>query len=172
MLDLGTTELRAELARLQEGGRGVVITWRAGEVEQLDDVDRLRSAGAEPVWFDSDRGAACSAHFADAPEPRRFHFVDPFDLDGRFRPVNAVVAELLAPRPAPARVRAGRLAGDVRARYGDGLAFLAGAAAATAALLVVATSPSSQQPRPRSRARAPADRLRIMSRRSRSRASS
>ena len=95
LLDLSRSELRAELARLQEGGHGVVITWRAGGVEQLDDVDRLRAAGAEPVWFDSDRGAACSAHFADAPEPPRFHFVDPFDLEGRFRPVNAVVAELL-----------------------------------------------------------------------------
>ncbi len=107
LLDLGTSELRAELARLQEGARGIVITWPAGEVEQLDDVDRLRSAGAEPVWFDSDRGAACSAHFADAPEPPTFHFVDPFELDGRFRPVNAVVAELLAPRPVPARVAGG-----------------------------------------------------------------
>ncbi len=148
LLDLSRSELRAELTRLQEGRHGVVITWRAEGVDQLDDVERLRAAGAEPVWFDSDRGAACSAHFADAAEPPRFHFVDPFDLEGRFRPVNAVVAELLVPRPPLARVRAARLAGEVRARYGDGLAFLAGAAAATAALVVVAASPSAQQPRP------------------------
>jgi hypothetical protein len=153
LLDLGEPELRARLAQLREGGHGVVITWGAGEPDQLDEVDRLISVGAELIWFDSDRGAACRAHFADAPHPPPFHFVDPFDAEGRFRPVNAVVEELLTPRPrlrpVPARARAGRLAAEARVRYGDALAFLAGAAAATAALLVVATGTSSQQPQPR-----------------------
>ena len=66
LLDLSRSELRSELARLQEGGHGVVITWRAAGVEQLEDIERLRAAGAEPVWLDSDRGAACTAHFAAA----------------------------------------------------------------------------------------------------------
>ena len=86
LLDLSRSELRAELARLPEGGRGVVITWRAGGVEQLDDVDRLRAAGVEPVWFDSDRGAACSAHFADAPEPPALSLRRPVRPRGQLPP--------------------------------------------------------------------------------------
>ena len=92
-----------------------------------------------PLWFDSDRGAACSAHFVDAREPPCFHFVDRSPR-GQVPPGQRRC--LRAPAPGPPRLRPGGPARrDVRARYGDGLAFLAGAAAATTALLVVARAP-------------------------------
>ena len=148
LLDLSRSELRAELARLQEGGHGVVITWRAGGVEQLDDVDRLREAGAEPVWFDSDRGAACSAHFADA---RSLHaFTSSIRSTSRAGSARSTPLSPSSSRLGLLPLASGRRGSPVTSVRvtATALAFLAGAAAATAALLVVATSPSSQQPRP------------------------
>lgn len=167
-------DLKDQFAVLAADGRGVVITWAAGPVAQLRDVGRLRSFGLEPIWFDSDRGAAFRAHYADltradltradltradialadAAAASGFRFVDSFDTDGRFRPVEDVVEELvtprLRPRPTPVRsaCRAARnsltaarpspvraVAGSLGARIAGGLALAAGTAAATVALL-------------------------------------
>jgi len=142
-----TTALRAWVGELTAAGRGLVITWGAGPVTQLGQIRRLRSLGIEPVWFDSDRGAAGPAHFADAARPTRFRFVDSFEPDGRFRPVEDVVAELLEPLPSrrlvrvpstslsSARIAASRIGADLRFRVAGGLAVMAGAAAATAFVL-------------------------------------
>ena len=97
----GTRVLRARLRAIAREGRGLVITWRAGPPGQLRDVRRLRSLGVEPVWFDSDRGAACPAHLAGARRRPRCRFVDSFEANGSFRPVEAVVADLLAPAKGP-----------------------------------------------------------------------
>ncbi len=152
LLGLSTTELRARLAGLAECSGGVVITWGAGGNDQLCEIRRLRRAGAKPIWLDSDRGAACRAHFAGARRPGRFHFVDSFEEDGSFRPVGAVAAELLAstrtPPPAPRRVTVLRRAGEIRGRSTNALAFLAGAAAATAAVLVATGGGGAPRPQP------------------------
>ena len=104
----GTRVLRARLRAIAREGRGLVITWRAGPPEQLRDVRRLRSLGVEPVWFDSDRGAACPAHLAGAHRRPQCRFVDSFEPDGSFRPVEAVVADLLASANCPAAPRLAR----------------------------------------------------------------
>jgi hypothetical protein len=134
----GTRVLRARLRAIACEGRGLVITWRAGPPEQLRDVRRLRSLGVEPVWFDSDRGAACPAHLGGARRRPRFRFVNSFEADGSFRPVEAVVADLLAaakrPRRTPVRALAAVVSGPPfrprpsgrngsGSRLGGGLAF-------------------------------------------------
>jgi hypothetical protein len=111
-LGAGPAALRARIDRLREGGTGVVITWAAGDTEQLREVRRLVAQGAAAVWCDSDRGAACRAHYAGARRVPRFDFVDTFEADGSFRPVETVVGELLERRP---RRRAPRR-GDTHAR--------------------------------------------------------
>ena len=136
----GPAALRAEIDRLRAGGRGVVITWAAGDADQLRDVRNLVSQGAAAVWTDSDRGAACRAHYAGASRIPRFDFVDTFDPDGRFRPVEAVVTDLLQrrqrrrrpQRPSLPRVR---IAADLRFRFVAAASALAGAATATAVVL-------------------------------------
>lgn len=154
-LEPGTDELRARVAALAAEGRGLVITWAAGPVSQLREVRRLQSLGFEPIWFDSDRGAACQAHFAASTRAVAFHFIDSFEQDGTFRPVEAVVVELLEPRPRlrPQPVRdlvaaAGRalprprpvpargFAARLRWRVAGGLALVGGLAAASAALML------------------------------------
>jgi hypothetical protein len=104
---LGSHNLRDELARLAEGRRGVILTWSAGSCDQLRELRRLRAAAVELVWSDSDRGAALRAHYVDAGRVPRFRYLDTFEADGRFRPVEAVVSELLRPVPrrAPRRLR-------------------------------------------------------------------
>src|SRR5215471_11556485 len=59
-------ELRTRIDRLRAGGRGVVITWAAGDTARLDEVRRLQAQGAATIWCDSDRGTACRAHYAGA----------------------------------------------------------------------------------------------------------
>src|SRR6516164_4695032 len=97
-LGAGPAALRSEIDALRAGGTGVVITWAAGDAEQLPDIRRLVSHGAAAVWCDSDRGAACRAHYAGARRVPRFDFVDTFEADGSFRPVETVVGELLERR--------------------------------------------------------------------------
>jgi hypothetical protein len=144
----GGAALRAKLSCLRAGGQGVVITWSAGSADQVRDVKRLRAAGALPIWFDSDRGAACRAHYADVRRSPRFHFVDTFAADGSFRPVESVALELLQLRPRRRTLSGRELVAAVRPpvprlRLGSELRFrlvavfsaLAGAAAATAVVL-------------------------------------
>jgi hypothetical protein len=143
LLGLGDAELRARLGVYAAEAPGVVITWGAGDVEQLAEIRRLRSVGVEPVWLDSDRGAACRAHYADARRLPRFRFVDTFEADGSFRSVEAVARELVAPprrrlpRPRPVRLTP---------RVADAAAFLVGAAAATAGVLVAVAGLTSGHP--------------------------
>jgi hypothetical protein len=127
-LDGSTAELRARLERAGGAGPGIVITWAAGSPSQLREVRRLRSLGIEPIWFDSDRGSAYRAHFADARRVPRCEFVDTFEADGQFRPVESVVADLLEPR---CRQLPGRdLVAAARGRAALAGATLAGVAAA------------------------------------------
>ena len=108
-----TRLLRARLRAIAREGRGLVITWRAGPSGQLRDVRRLRSLGVEPVWFDSDRGAACPPHLAGGCRRPQFRFLNSFEADGSFRPVEAVVADLLTPAKRPRRTPARALAAAV-----------------------------------------------------------
>ena len=132
-------ELRDNLAALARRSDGVILTWAAGPSGQLRQIRRLGAAGVTLAWSDSDRGAALRAHYADGSRLPRFRFVDTFDYDGRFRPIEAVVAELLAtaarrPRlriPAPSPL----LLDDLRFRAGAAAAALAGAAAVAAVVL-------------------------------------
>jgi hypothetical protein len=136
----GPAALRARLDQLRGDGRGVVITWEAGDATQLEEVKRLLSQGAAAVWCDSDRGAACRAHYGGARRIPRFDFVDTFEADGSFRPVGAVVAELLERSPRrrrpqrPSMLRL-RVTGDLRFRLVAAASALAGAATVTAAVL-------------------------------------
>ena len=75
-----------------------MITWAAGAPRSSAKSAACARVGIEPVWFDSDRGTAYRAHFADARRVPRCEFVDTFDPDGQFRPVEAVVSDLLEPR--------------------------------------------------------------------------
>jgi hypothetical protein len=130
----------AEIDRLRAGGQGVIVTWAAGDAEQLDEVRLLLGQGAAAVWCDSDRGAACRAHYAGVRRLPRFQFVDTFEADGSFRPVEGVVRELLERRPrrrGPQRPQVPSLRLTSRVRFGlvaVGSA-IAGAAAATAVVL-------------------------------------
>jgi hypothetical protein len=156
-LESGTGALRAKIAELAAEGRGLVVTWGAGAAGQLRQVRRLQAPGFEPIWFDSDRGSVCGAHFAFGARVRsRFHFVDSFEPDGLFRPLDAVVAELLQKRPQirPASLRelaaaaleslrprplpapAGRFAAALRWRVAGGLALATGLAGASVAAVV------------------------------------
>ena len=94
-----------ELVRLV-GGRAdpelarcdVVVT--CAERQRAELFDRLCTREIEWVWFDGDRGAL-------RPLPFELHglrgvgatarFVDPFAADGSFRPLEAVVADVLTP---------------------------------------------------------------------------
>ena len=59
LLGLDDAALSARLERYAAGASGVVITWSAGSAEQLKEIRRLRRLGVDPVWLDSDKGAAC-----------------------------------------------------------------------------------------------------------------
>src|SRR5262249_13581249 len=147
-LGKGAAALRAEIDLLRAGGRGVVITWAAADAAPLQDVRRLVSHGAAAIWCDSDRGAACRAHYAGARRLPRFEFVDTFEVDGSFRPVEAVVGDLLErraqrrqpQRPSLPRVR---IAGDLRFRLVAAASALAGAATATTAVLLTGLAAAS-----------------------------
>jgi hypothetical protein len=131
-LDGSNADLGERLGQAAAGRQGIVITWAAGPPSQLRQIRRLRSLGIEPVWFDSDRGTAYRAHFADARRVPRF--VDTFEPDGLFRPVESVVSELLEPRPR-------QLPGVDLVAAARGRAALAGAAlagVAAAGLVVLA----------------------------------
>jgi hypothetical protein len=133
-------ELRGNLAALTRRSEGVILTWAAGPTGQLRQIRRLGAAGVTLAWSDSDRGAALSAHYAERRPLPRFRFVDTFDRDGRFRPVEAVVADLLATAPRRRRLRmpapSPQLLDDLRYRAGAAAAALAGAAAVAAVVLV------------------------------------
>jgi hypothetical protein len=134
-LEGGAAAVRARVDRLREGGRGVVVTWAAGDGDQLREVRQLLSQGAAAVWCDSDRGAAYRAHYAGTRRAPRLSFVDTFEPDGTFRPVEAVVGELLQQRARVRRPQRVQITGRVRMHVVAAASALAGAAAATAVIL-------------------------------------
>jgi hypothetical protein len=89
------SELRESIAALAGAGRGLVVTWSAGDSIRPEDVRRLQEQGIEAVWFDSDRGTAFGAYFAGSPESLHIRLVDPFEADGRFRSVEAIADDVL-----------------------------------------------------------------------------
>jgi hypothetical protein len=146
----GEDRLRAELAALTKTGRRVVVTWDVSSASQLASIRVLQALGFEWIWFDSDRGSASGGLLADddtwAHGPR---FVDTFTADGRFRPLEPVVAELLEgpvgsrrrgrARVASSRWRATRPVASVpahRLRVAGALAFASAAAATAGAYLL------------------------------------
>jgi hypothetical protein len=149
LLASGDDGLRREIARLAERGRGVIFTWTAGSCDQLAEIGRLRAAGVEALWCDSDRGAALRAHYADAGRVPRLRYLDTFEFDGRFRPVEAVVGELLrpAPRRQPRRPRIPAPGPELRLRLGVAGAAFAGAAAVAMAVLVGIVGGNGAAPR-------------------------
>ena len=98
--------------------------------------------GFDWIWLDGDRGAAFHSYFS-AREGEAARFVDPFELDGRFRPVAALLNEVLEPgpvvQPVPVRRRTGVPAfAAMRPAGGRARAGLAGAAAFTMAGIAAA----------------------------------
>src|SRR5581483_12044533 len=149
----GVEELRSELAALAAANRKVVVTWTVASETQLPYIEALRSLGFEWVWMDSDRGAAYDAVIArDAPVKPPL-FVDAFEVDGRFRALEAITGELRrrraplprAPLPLPRRPAARlRIAPPPfrRPAWAGVAAFAAAAAAAGGAYLAGAFAPS------------------------------
>jgi len=101
LLRSGEAELRRELAAIAAAHRKVVVTWTFSSETQLPYVAAMRALGFEWIWTDSDRGAAFDALVAAGPHLAGPRFVDPFEPDGRFRPFEAVTAELRGRRALP-----------------------------------------------------------------------
>jgi hypothetical protein len=145
----GLEGLRAELDVNLEPGQDTVVTWTPSPNEALPFVRLMLAYGFDWVWLDGDRGAAFHGYFsANGDETARF--VDPFEVDGRFRPVAPVLAEVLEPGPAvqrlpvrkreprrvPAFGRASVGGGRARAGLAGAAAFAAAGVAACAYLLL------------------------------------
>jgi hypothetical protein len=115
-LGKGIEGLREELEANLEPGQDTVITWTPPQKSAqrngaLAFVRLMQSYGFDWVWLDGDRGTAFNGYFsARAVDAARF--VDPFEADGTFRPVTAVLEEVLEPgpvaQPLPARRRTPR----------------------------------------------------------------
>lgn len=156
----GLEQLRAELEANLEPGQDTVITWTPNRSGSQPFVRLMLSFGFDWVWLDGDRGAAFHGYFA-ARDGEVARFVDPFEADGRFRSVYAVLDEVLEPgpvaQPVPSRRRvsrevvafakrhlparepgARRVPAGRRARAGlaGGAAFVSAAIAAAAYLLI------------------------------------
>src|SRR4051812_29650885 len=135
----GLERLRAELDANLEPGQDTVVTWTPSPNEALPFVRLMVAYGFDWVWLDGDRGAAFHGYFS-AGSGEAARFVDPFEDDGRFRPVANVLGEVLEPgpnaHPLPVRRRVPRRV-PVLSRSGVGggrtRAGLAGAAAFAAA---------------------------------------
>ena len=135
----GGRGLRAEVAAYRKADLDLVVTWSARAGTYLPYLRALRSLGFEWIWFDGDRGAASPAF--RAPFGMRPRFIDTFEPDGSFRPLESVVTELLQPRPAPVRLRERLGVHGRRARQtlAAGIAVAATAAAAAGAFLLGGT---------------------------------
>jgi hypothetical protein len=111
-LGQGIEGLRAELEANLEPGQDTVVTWTPPKASQrnggLPFVRLMQSYGFDWVWLDGDRGAAFHGYFS-ARNGEAARFVDPFEADGRFRPMTALLDEVLEPgpvaQPLPARRR-------------------------------------------------------------------
>ena len=108
----GIEGLRTELEANLEPGQDTVVTWTPPKASQrnggLPFVRLMQSYGFDWVWLDGDRGAAFHGYFS-ARNGEAARFVDPFEADGRFRPMMALLEEVLEPgpvaQPLPARRR-------------------------------------------------------------------
>jgi hypothetical protein len=114
-IDLDNPDARTRLPGLAEGScalldatigpdQDVIVTWSDSSAEALPVVRLLESFGVEWIWLDGDRGAAMPAAFTRGKDGSGARFVDPFAPDGRFRSLDAVVADLLAGTRARTRV--------------------------------------------------------------------
>ena len=105
----GIEGLRAELEANLEPGQDTVVTWTPPKTSQrngaLPFVRLMQAYGFDWVWLDGDRGAAFHGSFS-ARNGEAARFVDPFEADGRFRPVIAVLDEVLEPGQWCSRFRA------------------------------------------------------------------
>jgi hypothetical protein len=139
----GIEGLRAELEANLEPGQDTVITWTPQRNGSLPFAQAMLAYGFDWVWLDSDRGAAFHGYFS-ARNGDAARFVDPFEADGTFRPVYALLDEVLEPgpvaQPVPARRRMpGQLAAvgsRTRAGLAGGVAVAMAGVAAAAYMLV------------------------------------
>jgi hypothetical protein len=97
----GEEGLRAALAALATTNRKLIVTWNFTSETQLAYVEVMQSLGFEWIWTDSDRGAGFDALLEHAATARTPRFVDAFEPDGSFRPLESVTSELRRRRPIP-----------------------------------------------------------------------
>jgi hypothetical protein len=100
----GWPERRSELDALlaaRDGATGKDIVVTCPDACPTEQLELLCFRGLEWFWFDGDRGATRPR--GTTAEPK---FVDPFEPNGSFRSVAAVVAELLESRTPRASRRA------------------------------------------------------------------
>jgi hypothetical protein len=94
----GVEGLRSELEANLEPGQDLVVTWTPSRHGALPFVRVMQSYGFDWVWFDGDRGAGFHGFFS-VKNAEAARFVDSFAEDGSFRPLAAVLAEVLEPGP-------------------------------------------------------------------------
>jgi hypothetical protein len=149
-LRAGADDFRTAVAGIVSTSKKVVVTWTFRSETQLAYVESMRRLGFEWVWMDSDRGAAFDAFVTrDSPlTPSRF--LDMFEPDGEFRPLESVTAELdRAPAPRPDAERRRRrlpvpsLAPLMRPAFAGVAGFAAAAAAAAGAYVLGAFDPAA-----------------------------
>jgi hypothetical protein len=97
-LGSGVEGLRSELEANLEPGQDMVVTWTPSRNGALPFVRVMQAYGFDWVWFDGDRGAAFHGFFS-VRNGEAARFVDPFAEDGSFRPLAAVLSEVLEPGP-------------------------------------------------------------------------
>ncbi|HEY3921976.1 MAG TPA: hypothetical protein VGL76_07660 [Gaiellaceae bacterium] len=145
LLRSGESEFRTELAALAATTSKVVVTWSFSSETQLAYVETMQRLGFEWIWMDGDRGAALDTYLAPIGTMRMPRFVDPFESDGRFRPLATVTDELRRrrPLPLPKPVRAARVSLRAPAWAGVG-AFVAAALGVGVAYVAGALGPANQ----------------------------
>lgn len=146
----GEDEFRHELAILASTHPKIVVTWNFSSETQLAYLESLRGIGFDCIWMDSDRGAAFDAMVVRNSNVRAPRFVDPFEADGSFRPLESVTADLRRRRVLPPLPRGARIRVRVpvtafslqRPAWAGVLAFAAAATAATVAYVTGAIGTS------------------------------
>lgn len=113
-MQFGERGFRKQLAALKQTKRDTVVTWGFVPDAQLGAVLLMRSLGFEWIWLDGDHDAARRVFLERGTVPEaaldvqmakiarhidldklRPRIVNPFDENGNFRPIDAVVASVL-----------------------------------------------------------------------------
>ena len=114
----------------------------------------MQAYGFDWVWMDGDRGAAFHGYFS-VRKGEAARFVDPFEADGTFRPVTALLEEVLEPgpaaRPVPARRRVRREAAAFGRRAREAAAVARSPGRAPRARRISPAASRSRWPRSRRR---------------------